>query len=412
MYDRGIVITRKFCMILLAIYAASVYIWDYTIAYQAALVLMVGCVLALYRGRILKLSPYIVASGLFLLYFLVHTCLGLSVDARLSANHLLTLAINLLAAMCIICIVDSREKIEIIMKVLIIAAVAIWVYAIIVDRQHWFTGTLAWRLKKPLFGGRYAHNNLPMMAGFAVLFLSYFRMVNRPIKFTYVLYAFFLVCVVLSGARKALLFTLYGVMVYPLMLSKKHQRPANRAIKILILIVGIVFTFIMIMTNETLYALVGNRFAGVISGLLEGTFTESSARSRSVMFSTGMNAVSEHFLLGIGLNAFRTLEGSFRTWSHNNYLEIMVSGGILPLLIYYSFPVYAFIKLRNTRRDPMAGMFLTFLLYMVLHDFLSVSYNARNIGLMMSLIGAYILIRRREIQQQWSLPLPHRQDGN
>ena len=393
---RGIVITRDWCTVLLALYAASVFVWDYTIGYQAALVVMLAFTVALYRGRILRLSPYVASSGLFLLYFLVHTCVGLTVDVKSSTDYLVTLCINMAAAMCILCIVDSRRKIEIVMKVLICTAVALWVYIIIADRQNLLSHQLGAKIQKPIFGGVYAHNNLPMFAGYAVLFLTYFRLKRRPLPFTWALYAFFLICVLLASARKALLFTLFGLLVYPLLFSKKTERFSNRTIKLAGLVIGVCVAFYLVMTNATLYELIGYRFDGLISGLLEGSFTESSARSRSVMIATALDSIHDHFLLGIGLNTFRTLEGSYGTWSHNNFLEIMVSGGILPLLIYYAFPVYAFVKLRRIRKDPMAGMFMTYMIYVVIHDLLSISYNARNMGLMMCLISAYLSLQEKE----------------
>lgn len=410
--DRGIVITRGTCAVLLAIYAACIFIWDYTIAYQAALVVMLGVTLALYRGRLLRLSPYFVISGLFLLYFLIHTCVGLSGNVKYSTEYLVTLTINLVAVMCILCIVDSPRKIELVMKVLIFTAFAIWIYALIVERKHLFSGMLGAKhatIPKPIFKGRYSHNSLPMFAGYAVLFLSYFRMKHRPIPFTWALYAFFLVCVLLTGARKALLFTLFGMMVYPLMFSKKQERPSNKTSKILSLACCVIVAFYLIMTNEKLYAMIGNRFAGFIAGFLEGEFKESSARSRSIMFTTALSSAMEHPLLGIGLNNFRTLEGSFRTWCHNNFLEILVSGGILPLLIYYSYPVYAFIRLVKIRKDPMAGMFLTYMVYIVIHDCLTVSYITRTMGLMMGLIAAYLEIYDRQKRQREAMF--HNNDG-
>lgn len=397
--SRGIVIRRDICAVLLAIYAACVFIWDYTIAYQAALVVMLGATLALYRGRLLRLSHYFVTSGLFLLYFLIHTCVGLSGNVKYSAEYLVTLTINLAAVMCILCIVDSPRKIELVMKVLIFTAFAIWIYALIVERKHLFSGMLGAKhatIPKPIFKGRYSHNNLPMFAGYAVLFLSYFRIKHRPIPFTWPLNAFFLACVLLTGARKALVFTMFGMLVYPLMFSKKQERSANKTVKILGLAGCVIVAFYLIMTNETLYAMIGNRFAGFIDGLLEGDFTESSARSRSIMFTTALASAKEHPLLGIGLNNFRTLEGSFSTWSHNNFLEILVSGGLLPLLIYYSYPVYAFIRLVKIRKDPMAGLFLSYMIYIVIHDCLTVSYIGRTTGLLMGLIAAYLEIYDRQ----------------
>ncbi len=403
--DRGIVITRNTCAVLLAVYAACIFIWDYTIAYQAALVVMLGVTLALYRGRLLRLSPYFVTSGLFLLYFLIHTCVGLSGNVRYSTEYLVTLTINLAAVMCILCIVDSPRKIELVMKALIFTAFAIWIYALIVERQHLFSGMLGAKhatIPKPIFKGRYSHNNLPMFAGYAVLFLSYFRVKHRPIPFTWALYAFFMICVLMTGARKALLFTMFGILGYPLMFSKKQERPSNKTAKLLCLVCCVIVAFYLIMTNEKLYAMIGSRFAGFIAGFLEGEFTESSARSRSIMFTTALASAKEHPLLGIGLNNFRTLEGSFKTWSHNNFLEILVSGGILPLLIYYTYPVYAFVRLVKIRKDPMAGMFLSYMVYTVVHDCLSVSYIGRTTGLMMGLVAAYLEIydrqkRRRDV---------------
>lgn len=397
--SRGIVITRTWCAILLAIYAACIFIWDYTIAYQAVLALMFASTLWFYRGRMLRLSPYLVSSGLFLLFFLTHTCVGLSTNIRYSREYLVALTINFAALMCILCIVDTRAKIELVMKALIFTALVIWVYALIVDRSHLFSGSMGAKgatIPKPIFGGRYSHNNLPMFAGYAVLFLTYFRLKNRPIPGTWLLYVFFLACVLMTGARKALMFMLIGLMAYPLLFSKKTEPYSNKTTKLLALVFCLIIAIYLIMTNEKLYEMIGKRFAGAVSGLLEGEFTESSARSRAQMVTTALNSIREHFLLGIGLNNFRTLEGSFHTWSHNNYLEIAVSGGILPLLIYYSFPVYAFFMLRKVRRDPMAGMFFTYLIYLVIHDLLSVSYNARSIGLMLGLIDAFLRIKARE----------------
>lgn len=402
MNNREIVITNKSCTILLMIYAASVFIWDYTIAYQATLVLMFACALWFYRGRLLRLSPYLATSGLFLLYFLIHTCLGLTTNVRYSREYLVALTINLAALMCILCIVDSRAKIEAVLKTLIFAALAIWIYALIIDRSHLFSGSMGAKgatIPKPIFGGRYNHNNLPMFAGYAVLFLTYFRLKGRPVPGTYFLYVFFLACVLMTGARKALMFTLIGLLAYPLLFSKKTEPYSNKTAKLLALVFCAAVAVYLLMFNEWLYEMIGKRFAGAVSGLLGGDFTESSARSRSRMITTALNAIREHFLLGIGLNNFRTLEGSYNTWSHNNFLEIMVSGGILPLLIYYSFPVYAFLKLRKVKRDPMAGMFFTYLIYLVIHDLLTITYTARNVGLMLGLTAAFLMIRGREVDR-------------
>lgn len=384
-------------------YMVGIYVWDYTIIYQTALVLMAAVSLLIYRKKWINLNTWIVCEILFIVFFAIHTLLGFSIRPSLSYDYLLTMVINCIASISIICIIDSRQKIEVVLKAIIVIAVFLCIYAVIADRSNLLSGNLGEGLKKPIIGGNYLHNNIPMLASYAILALSYFKVCKKQVRFSYLLYVFFLVVVFLSGARKALIFAFFGIIIYPIMASEKSSSSLMRFFKLgLVAISGIIILYVLL-TNDFLYGLVGYRFSGVISGLMGGEYTESSARSRSIMITTAVNAIRNKWWIGIGLNTFRTLPGSFYTWSHNNYLEILVSGGIIPLCLYYLFPIKATLKLTKYKKDPMASMFFWFLVFMFIHDYLTVSYIERPIGFFINIACAFLLVLEREKDQDTSL---------
>lgn len=56
------------------------------------------------------------------------------------------------------------------------------------------------------------------------------------------------------------------------------------------------------------------------------------------MMETAWKMFSQKPILGWGWNAFAILAG-YGYYCHNNYLEIMVSMGIVGFLIYYAMPM-------------------------------------------------------------------------
>ena len=135
------------------------------------------------------------------------------------------------------------------------------------------------------------------------------------------------------------------------------------------------------MTVPFLYKVIGFRFSGFFNGLFGGEFEESSAISRNIMLETALKLVQNNPLFGYGLNTFQTFQGSFGTWSHNNYLEILVSGGILPLLIYYSFFFITFIRARKHKKIILCRLIMVLVLLFIFFDFLSITYISRFVGL-------------------------------
>ncbi|MGH0052900.1 MAG: O-antigen ligase family protein, partial [Sphaerochaetaceae bacterium] len=62
-----------------------------------------------------------------------------------------------------------------------------------------------------------------------------------------------------------------------------------------------------------------------------------------VMIQDGWQMFLENPLFGKGLNAFREIV-DYKMYSHNNYIEILVSWGIVGFLWYYGFLVFLVIQ--------------------------------------------------------------------
>lgn len=78
------------------------------------------------------------------------------------------------------------------------------------------------------------------------------------------------------------------------------------------------------------------------------------------------------------------------------FIELTVSGGILAVIIYYSFFAVTLFKLAKLQdRTELEDMYLCIMVFMIIHDLLSVSYLDRNLGFIYCLISADLIQRAR-----------------
>jgi len=390
--NRKLIFNSSVLVTLLVIYLFGILVWDYTWVYRIALVLLLIVFLIVRKGKVaVAHRPFFLTSFLLFIYFVSHTLLGFSKNNALSKSYLVTLFINLVAILLCENIIDSEKTLERIMRSWIIISFLMSLYIIIMDRSNLFSGNLGSHVTKPFTSSLYSHNDIALIAAFAIAFIGYFVNKKTIPKSSVIIQLFFLVFIILTGARKSLLIAMAGFILYPLIFNGK--RGPKKWVNVAIACIGVVAMFYLVLNNELLYRLIGNRFAGYFSGLSGGSFTESSALTRSVMRETAWRAIREKPFWGWGLNTFRTFPGSYGTWSHVNYLELWVSGGVIPVVIYYSFYGYAvfnLIKKRHNTNTSLNGLFLMLMFCMVIMDYLSVTYVSRMIGFIYCMVDAYI----------------------
>lgn len=116
------------------------------------------------------------------------------------------------------------------------------------------------------------------------------------------------------------------------------------------------------------------------------TLEDSSFNTRESMITIGVHLFQSKPILGYGIDNFRFIS-PFGTYSHNNYIELLISIGVIGLLFYYRI-YYKIIKLSYQKRkknNQSAWFKLTIIVILLIinMEFAYVSINSTEIWLVL-----------------------------
>lgn len=196
-------------------------------------------------------------------------------------------------------------------------------------------------------------------------------------------YALFLLIfsVYMTGSRKTLL--VFALIPFFWIIQVAGNRLSKKSIRNAILLIGAFGIFLSfagprIWTSFTETATF-KRAVGGAEGL------DNSANIRTAMINDGLNLWKEKPLLGYGVNQYR-FESVYDTYSHNNYIELLASGGLLALVSYYGLIVFLFLKGQKTQGQARTILSFSLILLLV-WDMALVSYSGKHIWLLIGFCG-------------------------
>jgi O-antigen ligase len=133
---------------------------------------------------------------------------------------------------------------------------------------------------------------------------------------------------------------------------KKDKKGRNHFIFYSVLIFAIVaLVYYLIMNVEVLYNGIGIRLEQLISGVSGTGEFDSSAEIRVKLRNIAFEKWTDSPVYGYGFDSFKyyskAVTGRFY-YSHCNYTELLYNGGIIGIIVYYSF---YFIMLRRAIID-------------------------------------------------------------
>ncbi|MDB2410055.1 O-antigen ligase family protein [Pseudomonadales bacterium] len=221
-----------------------------------------------------------------------------------------------------------------------------------------------------------------------------FKLVMTPLLIAIIL--FFVYLIIASGSRKAAVGMLLVVGLFGL--SWSRQIAKKSILKAVLPIVAgviavIVIGFAVVQSSH------GDRFVRIYEGFVLGKKDriESSEQHRLHMYEKGWELAMENPVLGIGLDNFRLssvggLSGSFGTYAHSNYIELMVGTGMLGMGLYYlAWLIVAINGMgKKHRYRPEAQISMILLFIMCAYDFAGVSYYSKVSWVIYALILAGI----------------------
>ncbi len=255
------------------------------------------------------------------------------------------------------------------------------------------------RLGSDGLGELWNANDIGLKMCVGAIIASYFLLSTR--KNTYRLFvlacmALFVVIALFTGSRKVvLLLAMVGILIFFLK-AKRHR--------LLVLILGLLFAvaFYQIILNiESLYNVLGKRLEDMIDGLFKGGTKEDSFNTRAEMISMGLDWFLQRPLFGYGLSNFSVLYGratGWTTYSHNNFVEILVSGGLIGFTIYYAIYIYIVFNLLKPafkQRDLLAIVLFSIIVSTLVLQIAMVSFSLTLFNCLLCLGCIYIKVRSK-----------------
>lgn len=203
---------------------------------------------------------------------------------------------------------------------------------------------------------------------------------------------------VLTASRKV--YVLFGVpCAFYFILNSKNIFKTIR--NICIAIVAVILVYLLLMKVSFLYDLVGNRIESMISGFF-GEETDGSTETRMLLIEWGIEFFQRNRISGYGLDGFRSLmkiyhPGYTAYYAHNNFIEMLVSGGIVGFIFYYS--LYLIIIFKGIKQLKLKNktviFFLGIILGLLICEYGMVTYYTTTVHLIIMLCYYQIVIKNK-----------------
>ena len=222
--------------------------------------------------------------------------------------------------------------------------------------------------------GRWNGNDLGMMAACIVPFLLYFlsgenkRWARRLVA----LAALPLACYILytTASRKAYVMFVLGVLGF-IVLRKPQKLIRNICISLVLLVAA----WVAMMEVPQLYDSIGWRMEGLVHAITGKGQVDSSAQIRLRYIALGIDAFKESPILGYGIGNYSLINELItgkNTYSHNNFVELLVGTGLLGFAAYYWLYVRLIFRylgrLLHQRCDLLTSVIaLSFMLFFLMH---------------------------------------------
>lgn len=204
----------------------------------------------------------------------------------------------------------------------------------------------------------------------------------------------FIVVAMFTGSKKALLMIILGFVSYELIISKGWKI----FLKSLIIVVFLCFMTYLIFNNEMLYTVIGRRIEKTILTLQGTTISrdvDGSLEERAFFIEKAIDLFKDYPILGYGGNNFvtymREISYSHIAYSHNNYVELLSTLGIIGFTIYYYMWGKTLITLSIDYLRNKSGQTLFFLItifILLILDYANVSYISEFNIILLALAGS------------------------
>lgn len=189
-----------------------------------------------------------------------------------------------------------------------------------------------------------------------------------------------IIVITVSGSRTALIGFIFGS--FCLFLFRFASRSAIKTVWKWSIICAFFGGLLSLVLTLEIFDSLNHRMEGLIA-LLTGTGTvDQSAWLRQQFIKIGIEQFLETPLVGIGIDNARLLlmqHFGYTTYLHNNYVELLASGGLVGTGLFYSIYIYILTKVKRYwfKNHSELKAVLTIILTILIMDFGDISYYSK-----------------------------------
>lgn len=234
----------------------------------------------------------------------------------------------------------------------------------------------------------------------SVYFLLYVSK-KHIIKFPFM--ALLLTIVAATASRKALVIVVLGVLF--LFLFKYRSKDILKTFFRWLFISGSLIVLFLLILSFPIFDGLNHRMEGLIAAIMGNGIIDNSTYLRQQFIKIGLEQFLETPFFGIGIDNARLLllqHFGYTTYLHNNYVELLASGGIVGASLFYSIYAYIIYKLKsnwkNYSSEKIAVLLLIFL--MLAMDFGAVSYYLKSTYFYIMMFFLFIKYNTRRRRNQ------------
>ena len=203
-----------------------------------------------------------------------------------------------------------------------------------------------------------------------VIVLNIYMLMHSSKKRLYIGIPLPIIALISTMSRTPFVEVIFGIILLAILNGIKNKRVSNVVFKI---VLSAIFIYLVYLVIKDLPILKGvtNRMASLINLFSNSGSADSSAIMRQRMIETGWRLFKSNPILGIGIgNAHYYASGliSKNTYLHNNYVELLASGGIIGTYLYYRIHIKLIINLRKSYKiiDDSCMLCIVMLLMLLL----------------------------------------------
>lgn len=246
-------------------------------------------------------------------------------------------------------------------------------------------------------------NSIAMVSGLAIVITVYrIFCIERRLSLYNIFMIPALVLIAASGSRKAMVVVFVGIVVI-LMLKFEDENIIKTIFKWLIGAIVLIF-LIKLLLMLPMFDLVNARMKGLVALVTGNGIVDHSAWLRQQYIQVGLEQFIKTPVFGIGMNNARFLIAQAfgkETYLHNNYVELLVNGGIVGFIIYYSMYIYLMFSLIKRRKVDDKGTIIciAMLIIFLISDYGAVSYYSKSRYVYLAIFFLQDKILRRKCRE-------------